>query len=105
MKKVAFFILFLYSYAFGAYEGTIGIEYDVNSKKEVIGESYYLSDENEFHTLGVKLRYSSEISDELKSSARELALDLARECADSIIPCEISLEVVVKNGSPKLLSK
>lgn len=105
MKKLFFFTLILSSYAFGAYEGVIGIEYDVNNKKEVIGESYYLSDNDEFHTLGVKLNYSSEISDEIKSSAREMALDIARGCADSTIPCNVNLEVVVENGSPKLMTK
>ncbi|WP_110558692.1 hypothetical protein [Helicobacter cinaedi] len=105
MKKLILFFFFLTSYAFGAYEGVIGIEYDVNNKKEIVGESYYLSDDEEFRTLGVNLSYSSEISDELKSSARELALDLARGCADSAIPCKINLEVVVENGSPKLISK
>ena len=106
MKPLLLLFLFLYSYAFGAYEGVIGIEYDVNNKKEIVGESYYLSDDNEWiRTLGVNLTYSADISAEIKSSARELALDLARECADSTIPCSINLEVVVENGSPKLLSK
>ncbi len=104
MKKLVLILLFLYSYAF-AYEGSIKIEYDLDGKN-IMSETFFAYDEQDNDTFtGVLLKYSAEISAEIKSVARELAVDLARECADSAIPCNINLEVVVENGSPKLISK